>query len=377
MPLKVPTITDLDSSQRKVVEHMPYNDPMFVNGPPGSGKTHLAILRLQVLLNEGYTNVLFLLYNHSMYGFLKSIFNKMGMRTNVNIETKDFFFTQLARGGGYSFSNESRDFKDYALNYSRRLSFILGQSDLPRFPIIVIDECQDFSDEEITILRRLSDKILAVGDIDQTVYKNAVSPFFRSLPTKKLETIYRYGKKVARIAQPFSKSGEKLEDKVSVTNDTDVYRVKATDNRDAIDKIARILDAKKSTDMTIGILGLTKNSLSNLQSELDRRRHRCSLVQDNNGMRDYDFDTKTPILITPFSAKGMEFDCVILYGYDRLLDLSWYQPLQKELIYVSLTRTCNELYLIQEPGTHRLLTQLGGWQDIDNARPASTQVYDF
>ena len=69
MAIKAPTITDLDNSQKAVVTHKPFDAPMFVEGPPGSGKTHVAILRLQALLNNGYTNVLFILYNHSMYGY--------------------------------------------------------------------------------------------------------------------------------------------------------------------------------------------------------------------------------------------------------------------------------------------------------------------
>ncbi len=362
MPVKVPTITDLNSTQREVVKYEPYDSPMFVNGPPGSGKTHVAILRLQVLLNNGYTNVLFLLYNHSMYGFLRTVFRKMGLATNVEISTKDIFLINLAARKG------NRDYgygSDYATSYNAKLNFLLGCSFHERYDVIVIDECQDFSDTEIKVLQRMTQKIIAVGDLDQNVYQSRPSPLFSNLPSRKLKTIYRFGKNVALIAQPFSKSKESLADKVSITNDTNVFRVKAGSDADGISKIARIVESKRYTDQTIAILSLTNNQLRNLESGLKGKGINVFYAQKNAEFRDYDFDSGRPVLITPFSAKGMEFDVVILYGYNDMLGYSSWASLQKEIIYVSLTRTSNELYLIQQSDTHYLLKNLPQWVDID------------
>lgn len=108
MPIKLVTINDLDSTQREVVEMQPFNSPMFVSGPPGSGKTSVAILRTRMLIDNGVTNILFLLYNHSLYGYLKKIFTKMNIRQNVNIETKDIFFWHLSYKVGLSISRQIR-----------------------------------------------------------------------------------------------------------------------------------------------------------------------------------------------------------------------------------------------------------------------------
>lgn len=361
---KVPTITDLDRLQREVVEYRPYDAPMFVNGPPGSGKTHIAILRLQVLLNNGYTNVLFLLYNHSMYGFLKSIFTSLGMTTNVNIETKDQYFTDLARKAGYSAGYSD---SDYETVYRGRLQHLLNVTPRERYDVIVIDECQDFSDTEVTILRKLSEKIIAVGDLDQKVYDAVPSPYFRQLDSRKLQTIYRFGKKVAKIAQPFSRSGETLESKVSTLNDTDVYRVKASDHPDVVSKIARIIAAKKYTDQTIAILSPTIKQLNEIYNSLSAKGISCFKASSNLEFREYEFGSGKPILITPLSAKGMEFDVVILYGYNSILDWKHMLPKKKELLYVSLTRTSDELYFIDQPDSVRDLKSLSGWVDLETA----------
>jgi superfamily I DNA/RNA helicase len=368
---KVPTITDLDRIQRAVVEYTPYDSPMFVNGPPGSGKTHIAILRLQVLLNNGYTNVLFLLYNHSMYGFLKSIFNSMGLSTNIRIETKDDYLSKLAGRMGY-YSGWS---DDYLTTYNAKLQHILNNRVTERFSVIVIDECQDFSDLEVRVLRRMSDKIIAVGDLDQKVYETVPSPYFRELESRKLNTIYRFGKKVARIAQPFSRSGESLESKVSTLNETDVFRVRATTDSDAVSKIIRIIKAKQFTNQTIAILAPTNYQLKAISSILSINKITYFIAEKNTAFRDYSFGSGIPVLITPFSAKGMEFDVVLLMGYNNSLNFGGISSKKKELLYVSLTRTSDELYLIDQPDTVPDLKNLAGWVDVDTAQKQGS-IYD-
>lgn len=373
MSIKAPTITDLDNSQRAVVTHIPYDAPMFVEGPPGSGKTHVAILRLQALLNNGYTNVLFLLYNHSMYGFLSTIFKKMGIVSNVEIDTKDIFFINAARRRGYDFGGYGGV---YEHKYNGALETLLKQGSGKRYDVIVIDECQDFNNVEMTILNSMSSKIIAVGDFDQSVYISSPSPLLRKLPSRKLDTIYRYGKKVAKIAQHFSDSSVSLIDKVSINSNTDAYRVNATSKSDAFDKIVRIVNSKKHTNQSIAILSLNHTKLNELESGLSAKGLKVFKVVNNHSFRTYDFGSTTPILITPHSAKGMEFDVVILYGYDSYLNWSGIADTRDKIIYVSLTRTSNELYLIKENDSYDRLANLSEWEDLDTSERRTRSIVD-
>jgi DNA helicase IV len=376
MSLRLPSITDLDGSQQQVVRHTPYNDPMFVKGPPGSGKTHIAILRLNVLLQNEYTNVLFLLYNHSMYGFLNTIFRKMNLKRNVEINTKDVFFLDKAKAAGYNMWNENQN-DLYNIKYSQRLGYVENHLPSGFYDVIVIDECQDFSERELKLLSRMTNTIIAVGDFEQSVYQMNGRAFLDKLPCKKLSTIYRYGRNVAAIAEHFTTTSGNLKSIVTNDNKTDVFKVKTNGGVDATDKIVRILNAKKNTDMTIAILSISKNQLLNLSSELLSRgvkTHHCS---DNKNLRDYDFEQNLPLLLTAQSAKGMEFDCVILYGYNGILKSDFYISFWKEIVYVSLTRTCNELYLIEEPTTLPDLKNLSEWVELDSSRSNKNCVYDF
>lgn len=373
MAIKAPTITDLDNSQKAVVTHKPFDAPMFVEGPPGSGKTHVAILRLQALLNNGYTNVLFILYNHSMYGFLSTIFRKMGIESNVEIDTKDIFFINAARSRGFVFKGYSAN---YELEYNTALRSLLDNGSGKRYDVIVIDECQDFNDDEMTILNKMSPKIIAVGDFDQSVYLSSPSPLLRKLPSRKLDTIYRYGKKVARIAQYFSDSSVLLVDKVSGSSNTDAYRVVASSKSDAFDKIIRIVNSKRYTNQSIAILSLTHSKLNELESGLSAKGLDVFKVTNNQSFRNYDFGSTTPILITPYSAKGMEFDVVILYGYDSFLSWPKIADNRDKIIYVSLTRTSNELYFIKEYDSYDRLANLREWEDLDTSERNSRRIVD-
>lgn len=376
MPVRIPTITDLDSSQRAVVQHMPYNDAMFVKGPPGSGKTHIAILRLNVLINEGYSNILFLLYNHSMYGFLSNIFRKMGLKQTVEINTKDKYFYDLALTKGYSRSSEG-SYEAYESVYDKRLKHIEGQSSLPRYDVIVIDECQDFSLRELKILEKMCSKIIAVGDSEQSVYGKNSGSFYNKLKTHELSTIYRYGKQVAAVAEHFSRQGSTLRTKVTNSNKSDVYKVAVNSRSTLISSIAKIVKAKQTTDVSIGILTLTVKQLTALEADLRQAGVSSFYCQNNQNIRNYDFESREPVLISPFSAKGMEFDCVILVGYDSILHWGHYAEVWKELVYVSLTRTCNELYLMEENGTIRELSRLPDWREVTADAQATRPSYDF
>lgn len=350
---------------------------MFVMGPPGSGKTHIAILRLNVLLQNQYTNVLFLLYNHSMYGFLSTIFGKMNIKTNVDINTKDLFFLDKARASGYNMWNAENQYDNYSVKYSQRLSYVESHIPSSFYDVIVIDECQDFSERELNLLSRMTNTIIAVGDFEQSVYQINGKAFLNKLPRKKLSTIYRYGRNVAAIAEHFTTTSSNLKNIVTNDNKTEVFKVNTKGNDDAIDKIIRILDAKKNTDMTVAILSISNNQLSNLASQLSSRNVKNHYCSDNKNLRNYDFEKNLPLLLTAHSAKGMEFDCVILYGYNNILKSNFYMSFWKEIVYVSLTRTCNELYLIEEPDTLPEIKNLSEWVELDSSKNKQNRVYDF
>lgn len=370
MPIKLVTINDLDSTQREVVEMQPYDSPMFVSGPPGSGKTSVAILRSRMLIDNGVTNVLFLLYNHSLYGFLKKIFTKMNIRQNVNIETKDSFFWGLSRRLGHPFP----DGKSYEYKYAQILHNIdeVDEDCLPKYTLLVLDESQDFSRMELQLLKKMCDKMVVLADFDQQIYDRTLdASCFSDLPHRELKTIYRFGKEIAHIAQRFSSSGNNLERKVTKTGNTPAYKVTTTSSKE-LDVVCQIIRNKTIADGTMAILAPRRAQLQQLSQKLYANHIDHYFAEtDNKDLRDYDYDSKRPLLITAHSAKGMEFDTVVLYQYN---EYDMFGDTNK-LIYLSLTRTCGELYVIQTERLCRSLKNLPGLRDMNDQN--DSDINDF
>ncbi len=64
--MKLPTFDELqrDFDQLDILEH-PLDQPLFVAGPPGSGKTVLAVKRAQMLLENG-TQAMIVTFNRML-----------------------------------------------------------------------------------------------------------------------------------------------------------------------------------------------------------------------------------------------------------------------------------------------------------------------
>lgn len=369
MPIKVVTINDLDKSQTEIVKTEPYDSSMFVSGPPGSGKTSVAILRSRMLLDNGITNVMFLLYNHSLYGYLRKVFSKMQLKNSITIETKDKFFWRLHS----SIMHRSPNGSTYEDKYNTVLRVVNNAPDnkLPSYKLLVLDESQDFSPTELSILCRLTKRMVVLADFDQQIYQNTNAKIFNNLPQKRLETIYRFGRAIAKIAEPFSNSGVDLQSKVTKTGNTPAYRIE-TDRLNAFSVLCQIIKNKGVADGTMAIISPLRDELQRLSIRLSSAGIDNFFSSSNNeALRDYDYDSKRPLLITPHSAKGMEFDVVVMWGFSNAA--LYYE--KNTLIYLSITRTCGELYLIQTPDTCPELKRLAGFESMDDSE--SDDINDF
>src|SRR5690554_5969745 len=69
---------------------------LFVEGPPGSGKTLISLYTLRDMVQNSNVRPLVMMYNHSLYGYLSSALNSLGIRDNLTLSTKDKFFWDMA-----------------------------------------------------------------------------------------------------------------------------------------------------------------------------------------------------------------------------------------------------------------------------------------
>lgn len=349
----------LSNQQKGIIRRISREEgDLFVEGPPGSGKTLISLYTLRDIVENQSIRPLLLMYNHSLYGYLRSAMSELGISDNITIDTKDKFFWSLARN--YNITVDSR------LPYDKKYKIILNsllQVDLPKqYDVTVVDEVQDLSSEEWKLIKKLSKRTTSLGDFDQGVYETELK---KAEVTggglfERLTEIFRFHKNIAKLARLFSRHNADLESQVSRTSQTQPQLHKtSTGNENA--KVAEILIGLKYSQQRIGILSPDRDSLESLDGHLKSQGIEFKYYKDNKDLRNHDFTSTTPLLISSFSAKGLEFEHVILFGFNN--SSNTVSRLQtkgklKDVIYVSITRTNSNLYIVVTPETVKDLQDL-------------------
>ena len=79
----------LSPEQQKVIRSVSRNEGnLFIEGAPGSGKTLISLYTLKDYLEKENLKVMVIMYNHSLYGFLRSAFKELEITVGVTIATK-------------------------------------------------------------------------------------------------------------------------------------------------------------------------------------------------------------------------------------------------------------------------------------------------
>jgi DNA helicase IV len=328
---------------------------LFVEGPPGSGKTLISLYTLVDIVRESNTRPLLLIYNHSLFGYLSTALKELGIQDNITIVTKDKFFWDKA-------SDKPNSALPYVEKYELILDNVINQKLDQEFELTLVDEVQDLSKKEWDIVNKISRRVLALGDFNQGVYKTDLS---KQHITKgglfaRLSEIFRFHKNIAKLAQVFSRTNESLEGLVSKDSSTQPKLIDIEyENR--FMKISEVLSEIKVFRERIGIISADRIELNLLSEYLTSVNVDHHFYDSNIDLRSHDFSSTEPLLISSFSAKGLEFEHVILFGFERnskkIQDLMKNDKL-RDVIYVSITRTNKNLYIIRTPETVKELNEL-------------------
>ncbi len=344
---------DLSEKQKNVIKKIARQDSgnIFVEGPPGSGKTLISLHTLKDIISNTNINPLLLIYNHSLFGYLNNAIKDIGITDNITVATKDKYFWNLAR--------QMQIFAPAEFNMDSKYVFLLkklAEIELSiSFDVVLIDEVQDFSELEWTVIKKIAKRIITLGDFDQGIYESGLN--YEMMKNQgvyaKLDAIFRFHKNIAKLAQIFSRKKENLEEKVTKVSKTQpkIYDLK---HGEELDKIVEIINGVRQNRKTIGIITPDKNKLISLSNYLKYKEVIHFYYPDNKDLRTHDFNDISPLLITSFSAKGLEFENVILYGFDT--DSSAVFQLRRnnrlnDVIYVSITRTNTNLFIVRTPNS--------------------------
>lgn len=342
----------LSEDQKDIIKRVSTsNDNLFVEGPPGAGKTLISLYVLRDIATKQNIRPLLMMYNHSLYGFLITSLKELNISDNVTIATKDKFFWDMARKNGIR--------PDSNLDYDEKYDYILSnlqKLDIKKeHDITLIDEVQDLMPEEWELIKQMSHKVLSLGDFDQGIYNTKIDKesIKRHGVYERLISIFRFHKHIAKLANFFSKNGDDLERKVKSESSKQPQLID-TQYSNEFNDMTDIIKELRRENKHIGVICPDIKRLNSFSSHLRGQKVEHSYYPNNKDLRDHDFTSTDPLLITSFSAKGLEFEKVILFGFDST---SWSvkkareEDRLKSTIFVGITRTKSDLYIIRNEKT--------------------------
>lgn len=316
----------MDDDQLDIIEEA-IDRSLLVAGCAGSGKSVIAMHKARQIAEAG-NDVILIAYTKSLSGFMQ-----LGCSRTLNYR---FFYH-------YQWVNCGKPSADY----------------------IIVDEIQDFDKKEIDEFIEAANKhFLFFGDTAQSIFRkygrNTLSmeeiSELTNLPILKLYNNYRLPRTIAKITQEYVGVG------VNPYSDK-IYRNKEKslpsfthfpDFPSQVEAISSIIE--KNPESSIGIL-LPSNPLV-IETYKELFRHKIHFeykfqaeVTEKRVLSTLDFTSKRPKIMTYHSAKGLQFDIVILPKYEGAFDDE-----SKKALYVAMTRTLHKLYIMYS--TPELLSPL-------------------
>lgn len=221
-----------------------------------------------------------------------------------------------------------------------------------KYSLLILDEMENYLKDQIQVIKTcISEKtnaLIYVGDIKQQTLlwtvKNwdEVNERFETGRKIELHKVYRNTK---QILEYINKIGYQIDIPSSLKNGDAVEEKIFTGKKDELIYVEKLLSA--GTDATVGILAKTSEYLDDYKKMFGNR--------------------KNIIIITINEAQGVEFDNVMLVGLNKDLFknsgkdktiLLERQKVNRDLLYVGLTRAMKKLYVFGNCGLKNLLFQL-------------------
>lgn len=315
------TESELDDDQLLVL-NATLDKSCIVEGCAGSGKSVLALIKAQRIQKEKGDNYEIIVFTKALCRYMNAGRQQLGLHNN---------FT-------YFWQWENR----------------MGK---PHADYVIVDEIQDFDRGEIREMINAADKeFFFFGDTAQSIYEGikdtiSVCAIQRLLPINvvpksfSLYRNYRLPLPVARFVQYVGVDLDTFNEKTYKSGEREMPRVISYDTVDnQLNSIVTII--RNSTLTDVGILVPHNDEVKTVSDKLRAlgvNVERKYNDKDNyhNSVDSLDFSSSNPKVMTYHSAKGLQFETVFL---PMVCDA--YTPKERKPLYVAMTRTCRNLYVM-------------------------------
>lgn len=341
----------LDADQRRVLAARPETDLLIV-GPPGSGKTNILMLRANYVRSVA-PRLLFLTFTRTLSEFLRAGPN-VGRGDQIQPEEISTFMGWAKRflhEQGAPLADEPPDFEESRQAHLRAIETVIERNGVGRlYDVIIIDEVQDFWDDELRLLHRLTEHMNAAGDARQSIFtRNEGLQTMAEIcsETVQLTRHYRIGRRICdyadRILPPKPGDRPMIEgcNYDETARPSSVVPVPCADlsaqYRACIESIRQ--QVRYITDEPILVIAQRRDVRDEfwvaLQDEADLVDR--AMVQHQNAYQGFGPDSLIRVM-TIASAKGSEGRAVHILESERLGN-------KRELAFTAVTRAKTEVRL--------------------------------
>jgi superfamily I DNA/RNA helicase len=352
------TYLHLTPEQRSCLDELPFDGHHLVSGPPGSGKSLLAVQRAVMLALTG-TPVVLLTYSNLLHQSLASMTHALGPSDHsIRVRTAHAWLAEWCGGRPPAAAD---GWFDWSVLYERAAE----TGPVPGLTLVV-DEGQDLPPEFYRLCRLLGARTTVFADECQRLTETnstlaEIAERLGRCTRHEIDGNHRNTRQIASFAAHFY-TGTGLP--ASPGREGPPPRLHRFPERGAADLL--VLLAQKRPQDTIGVIVHSKHTQFSLLGTLEHRAPRLKTQlytsQAKKGGLYHRVDLARPgiVLVHRKSAKGLSFDTVVIP--DTHIDAAD-DPTSAALrmqYYVLATRARRELHLGYEGDTEPpLLAQVG------------------
>lgn len=343
--MRLPSYQDLSREQDRI-NNLPLDGSHLVVGPPGTGKTVMALYRAQKL-RQREEPVLLITHSRLLMQYTEQAVSALELRGVVNTFHSWFagFFNR--RYGGEA-PQTARYVYDWTAVFGRL------EDDPPRkgeLPYLIIDEGQDLPREFYVLAQLFSTNITVFADENQRIHThNSTIGDIRAYGrfgerTHTLTRNYRNTNEIAALADVFATTSTTGTAEPPTRRGEPPRVIHTSRLFDTVDYIARF--ERQYSDLEIGVFTPTKKLQRSIVNRLEGKT--SNPVQHYVGGRGrdatpLDFDRPGIKVVNYPSTKGLEFDVVFIPEL-QLLD-GMPREITDMQMYVMLSRAREQLFLM-------------------------------
>lgn len=209
---------------------------------------------------------------------------------------------------------------------------------------IVIDEAQDYNKLQYQVIKNIFPNAgyTILGDVNQTI-----NPYYKYESLKELEEIFKEDTKYLELTKTYRSSKEIIEytnkilglDYVTAIRKENHIPVLLREEKHLKEELQKDIDMLKQTYKSIAIITKTDEEATKVYELLKDNNEELSLLESNT-----EKFNRNLIVVPAYTAKGLEFDSVIIYTEKN----NKYTKEEKYLYYVACTRCQHQLIVYNQ-----------------------------